>query len=508
VRKVDDEALSPPGNTPNADSLEIWELRPNFTTPANSTLTGPTTVPIQDFDQNIASLALFNDAVDQPGTSQKLSVIGSLVGAEWRVQYRNFGGFESLVGNFDVDAGNDDPAPHWFELRRSNGSAWSVREEQTFVPDGVGTNDRWMGSAAMDGSGNIALGYSISSATLFPSIRYSGRRATDPLGTLQTTEGNIVTGSASQTDFDRWGDYSSLNVDPADDCTFWYTSMYYAAAGSTRSTQVAAFGFPFPACTPASAACVYATQSAAVRDRARINRGTLPIGALVNSGSGLTEIGVQANTGDILSIGNVTLHDRAVVNGVVQTQGTIAPGSNIVVTGGSTQHATLNLPPPLDISSVVFPAPTGGVVTVNPDQTASRPPGSYAAVTVYSRARLRLTAGRYFFTSLDLEPLARLEVDESAGPVVIFVKSSLIYRGSIVTPANVLATIFLGYTGTQAVTLEAPFNGTFVAPNASLMLGVDTSIQFRGQYVAKTFELRPDSVITCDTSASNDAGPL
>jgi hypothetical protein len=501
VRKVDDEFFSTPGNTPSADAIEIWEIHPNFTTPASSTLVGPTTIPTADFDVNLCSPFLMNDCAAQPGTTQLLSVLGSFVGAMWRVQYRNFGSFETLVGNFDVDGGTQQPEHRWFELRRPTGGAWSVHQEQTYAPDAT---HRWMGSSAMDGAGNLATGYSASSTTLFPSIRYAGRRATDPLSTLGT-EATLAAGLQSQTDSDRWGDYSSMNIDPSDDCTFWYTSMYYASAsaGSTRSTRIGAMSFPFPQCVPTTSQCMRATQSLLIRDRGRVNPGTGSIGALINSGSGPTSVGNDATIDDLLSVAPVTLGDRTRVNGVVQSQGTVTPGFNDVITGGITQNTTLSLPPPIDISGVVFPAP-GATITVNGGQIVPRAPGSYAQATIFSGGRLRLSSGRYFFTGLDIEPNATVEVNEAAGPVTIFVRNSVVYRGTIVTPSNALATVFLGYTGTNPVTLEAPFNGTFVAPNATLIIGNDTSLTYRAQFEARTLEERPGSIVNCDTSAQND----
>ena len=156
----------------------------------------------------------------------------------WRSQYRNFGTHATLVGNFvtDVD-GNDRGGVRWYELRRSGG-AWSLYQEGTYAPD---TTHRWMGSIAMDGGGNIALGYSASSTGVFPSIRYTGRLAGDTLGTMPQVETTIVAGSGSNNS-NRWGDYSAMNVDPADDCTFWYTNEY-ATANGTWNTRVASFRF-------------------------------------------------------------------------------------------------------------------------------------------------------------------------------------------------------------------------------------------------------------------------
>ena len=122
-------------------------------------------------------------------------------------------------------------------------------QQGTFAPpDGV---NRWMGSAAMDRNGNIALGYSVvNGEDVFPGIRYTGRLSTDPLGTMGLGEAVIVNGSGVQTTKNsRWGDYTSLNLDPTDDCTFWYVNEYYTAAGEAASpagwqTRIASFRLP------------------------------------------------------------------------------------------------------------------------------------------------------------------------------------------------------------------------------------------------------------------------
>jgi hypothetical protein len=136
----------------------------------------------------------------------------------------------------------------WYEIRRVGG-AYAVHQQGTFAPpDGV---NRWMGSAAMDRNGNIALGYSVvNGVDVFPGIRYTGRLSTDPLGTMGLGEAVIVNGSGVQTTKNsRWGDYTSLNLDPTDDCTFWYVNEYYTAAGQASSpagwqTRIASFRLP------------------------------------------------------------------------------------------------------------------------------------------------------------------------------------------------------------------------------------------------------------------------
>jgi hypothetical protein len=224
-------------NDPTQDFLEIWEFRVDFANPPNSTFTGPINIGISEFDSNLCGLFSFF-CFPQPGTSQTLDPLREVI--MWRLQYRNHGTHESLVGNFvtDVD-GSDRGGIRWFELRRQGGP-WALFQEGTHAPD---TDNRWMGSIAMDRAGDIALGYSVSSGVTFPSIRYAGRLAGDPAGTLPHGEGVIETGQFSQTLAERWGDYSSMNVDPADDCTFWYTNEFVQQNG-TWTTKIASFAFP------------------------------------------------------------------------------------------------------------------------------------------------------------------------------------------------------------------------------------------------------------------------
>jgi hypothetical protein len=103
-----------------------------------------------------------------------------------------------------------------------------------------------MGSAAQDKAGNLAIGYSASSSAISPEIRYAGRLASDPLSTLRQEVNVALPSTGSETGpYSRWGDYSSLSLDPADDCTFWYTTMYYKAFGGsfTWSTRIVNFKF-------------------------------------------------------------------------------------------------------------------------------------------------------------------------------------------------------------------------------------------------------------------------
>jgi hypothetical protein len=158
----------------------------------------------------------------------------------YRLAYRNFGSHESLVVNHSVTAGSSGGV-RWYEIQNPSGTP-SVAQQSTFAPD---SNYRWMGSIAMDQAGNMAVGYSVASSSLNPTIRYTGRVPSDPSGTMEA-EVNVVTGTGSQTTgLSRWGDYSAMQVDPVDDCTFWYTTEYIKTNGTFNwNTRIANFKFP------------------------------------------------------------------------------------------------------------------------------------------------------------------------------------------------------------------------------------------------------------------------
>src|SRR5438876_1606036 len=122
----------------------------------------------------------------------------------------------------------------------SAGAGFSPYQQGTYAPD---NSFRWMGSAAMDKAGDIALGYSVSSSTIYPSVRYTGRIPTDPLGTM-SSEASLWEGAGSQTGYSRWGDYTSMQIDPSDDCTFWYVNEYLPATHDYAwYTRIGSFKF-------------------------------------------------------------------------------------------------------------------------------------------------------------------------------------------------------------------------------------------------------------------------
>src|SRR5207237_7950032 len=191
-------------------------------TPTNPTFTGPTALTVASYTE---ACGVSGTCVPQAGTTQRLDSLSDRL--MYRLAYRNFGDHESLVVNHSVTAGSS-VGVRWYEIRSPNATP-TVFQQGTYAPD---STFRWMGSIAMDQSGDIAVGYSASSGSINPAVRYTGRVPGDPLGTLES-ENSIIEGAGSQTGgLNRWGDYSSMSIDPADDCTFWYTSEYLAASGS------------------------------------------------------------------------------------------------------------------------------------------------------------------------------------------------------------------------------------------------------------------------------------
>jgi len=233
--QVDDDAW---GYSP--DQIQFWTFHVDWSNTALSTFTNLVNLPVAAFDSNMCGYA--RNCIPQPGTGARLDAIADRL--MYRLQYRNFGGYETLVTNHTVDVGGDHAGVRWYELRNTGGGGWTVYQQGSFAPDAA---HRWMGSAAMDANGNIALGYSTSSSTIYPSVSYTGRLAGDPLGTMPQGEDDIMTGSGSQTDtsYSRWGDYSMMAVDPTDDCTFWFTSEYYPTTSSSGwHTRIGSFRFP------------------------------------------------------------------------------------------------------------------------------------------------------------------------------------------------------------------------------------------------------------------------
>jgi len=229
----------PPAGSPNyvasfdfPNTLHIWKLFIDWTTPGNSHLDGP-------FDLTTAPAGMVNwTSIPQKNVAQLLDSLGDRL--MFSAQYRNMGDHESLWLNHTVASGGT-AGVRWYEVRDLSATP-TLYQQGTYDPgDG---HYRWMGSLAVDQDGNMALGYSVSSSTLFPSIRYTGRLDGEAPGQLLQGENSIIEGTGSQTGSNRWGDYSRMSVDPVDDCTFWYTQEYFKTTSGSWTTRVGSFKFP------------------------------------------------------------------------------------------------------------------------------------------------------------------------------------------------------------------------------------------------------------------------
>jgi hypothetical protein len=171
----------------------------------------------------------------------------------------------------------------------------------------------------------------------------------------------------------------------------------------------------------------------------------------------------------------------------------------VTILGGVQAHSTVGLPAFPDLSSVVFPASNLGDANLEPSVNRTILPGAYNTVRVATGATLNLSSGTYFFNSFDLEPQGTVTLDQTHGPITIYIKTWLAYRASFVDPSGSYAGFFVGYFGT-GLTLEAPFNGVLVAPNAAMTLGVSTSTTFTGDFFAKGLALTPNTVVVCKSN--------
>ena len=235
------------------DALNLWELRVQWNAVPTASFSLAAQLPVASFDSMFPCAPTSRDCLPQPGitnTNQYLDILSYRQRPTYRLAYRNFGTYESYVTNQSVEAAPGVAGVRWYEIRRAGG-VYSVYQQGTFAPgDGV---HRWMGSIAQDKKGNMGLGYSVvDGVDVYPGIRYTGRLAGDSLGQMTLGEGTIINGSGVQrTTNSRWGDYTSLNVDPVDDCTFWYVNEYYTLAGQLSSTagwQTRIASFRLPGC--------------------------------------------------------------------------------------------------------------------------------------------------------------------------------------------------------------------------------------------------------------------
>jgi hypothetical protein len=384
--QVDDDAW---GAEP--DQLQLWKFQTDWANPALSSFTRAAELPTEPFDSDMCSYA--RNCIPQPGTTSKVDAMTDRL--MYRLQYRNFGSHESLVVNHTVDADATDHAGvRWYEIRNP-GTAPVIHQQGTYAPD---TDHRWMASAAMDKAGNMALGFSVSGSVTFPSIRYTGRLANDPLNLMTLGEADLIVGSGSQLHASgRWGDYSSLVVDPVDDCTFWYTQEYYAATSEAGwQTRIGSFSLPnceasAPSNLPAvsiSASTPTATEAGLVSGAFTVTRTgdpTLPLDVRYTFGGTATPGADYAPLSGLLTFGAgvaalqipvVPLDDLAVESNETVVVA-LTPDPAYVLAAGSAVVAIVSddMPSDLVVTVVTGPAKAGAGLTITVNDTTKNQGG-------------------------------------------------------------------------------------------------------------------------------------
>lgn len=234
------------------DALNVWNFKVQWRNRPTSSLKLADQLAVTPFDTDFPCRPDTRDCLAQPGITDRAQYLDTLATRQrvtWRLAYRNFGNYESLVTNQTVEASKGMAGVRWYEMRRSTEGDYSLFQQGTYAPkDGI---NRWMGSIAQDRRGNLGLGYSVvNGKDIYPGIRFTGRMKGDPKGKMTLKEGIIVKGSGVQTDTNsRWGDYTAMTVDPVDDCTFWYVNEYYTQKSQQSSsvgwlTRIASFQMP------------------------------------------------------------------------------------------------------------------------------------------------------------------------------------------------------------------------------------------------------------------------
>ena len=339
-----DGATAPPAGSPNylvyfgTNTLNLYKFHVDFTNTANSTFTGPTVINVASF----SPLCGGGTCVPQPSTTQQLDSLADRL--MYRLAYRNFGTHESLLVNHSVVAGSGGGI-RWYEIQNPSGTP-TVAQQSTFAPD---SNYRWMGSVAMDQAGDLAVGYSVSSSSVSPSVRFAGRVPTDPASTLES-EVSIVSGTGSQSgsSLSRWGDYSAMQIDPVDDCTFWFTEEYMKTTGAFNwNTRIANFKFPGCGTTQTPDFSIGASPSSVTVTQGSSGTSTITITSLngFNSATTLSASGLPGGVTATFSTNPVTppANGSATSTLTLTASSTATTGTvNVTITGtsGSTTHST------------------------------------------------------------------------------------------------------------------------------------------------------------------------
>jgi hypothetical protein len=493
-------------------SLRYYQLAPNFANPGSSTLSAPVDIGVASFSEACGG----GTCIPQPGTSQQLDSLGDR--PMYRMAYRNFGDHDALVVNHSVAAGSS-AGVRWYELRSPLNGAFTLYQQGTFAPD---STYRWMGSAAMDSAGDIAIGYSASSSSVFPAIRHTGRTASDALGTMRA-ETSLLEGSGSQTGgLNRWGDYTALRIDPSDDCTFWYTNQYQPSNGSFNwATFIASFKFsacgtPTPdfslSASPAlqsvvqgnpTSYTVTVTPSGGFTGTVSLSASGLPTGAAatfspssIGGGSGSSTMNVTTSSTTppgsytvTITGTSTTTHTTAVTLVVTAASSpnfsiSASPSSQSLAQGNSTSYTVTVTPSGGLTSSVTLGAsglPTGASATFSPTSISGGSGSSTMSVTTSAST----PAGTYTVTitgtssspSLSHTTTVTLVVTStgSAGFSISASPSSRTVARGNSTTYTVTATAINGFIGTVTFRVRGLPSSSSASFNPGSVTGQGTS---------------------------------
>jgi hypothetical protein len=496
-------------NLETNSSLRLYALSPNFANPSASSLT------VETPDINIASFAEAcggGSCIPQVGTGEKLDSLGDRL--MYRLAFRNLGNHEALVVNHSI-ASNSVVGVRWYELRApvSNNTAFTLFQQGTYAPDSI---YRWMGSAAMDNAGDMAIGYSASNSTLHPSIRYAGRVPTDAPGQLEA-EVIMMTGAGSQTSIDRWGDYSAMRIDPSDDCTFWYTNEYLPSNGTNWQTYFSSF--KFTSCvaapnfslsaSPASQVVVAGNGTTYTANVSALNGFTdnvgltvtgLPAGATASfnptsintSGSSTLSITTTAATPPgtytltITGTSTSPMHSTTVLLKVPDFSLSANPGSQTVAAGNGTTYtatvAALNgFTGNVALSVSGLPSGVGG--TFNPTSVTTSGPSTLTITTTAAAApgtyTLTITGTGPFSThsttvSLTINPSPDFSISATPGTRTVVAGNGTTYTASVAA--------LNGFTGSVALSVSGfptgaggTFNPTSITTSGNSTLTITTT---------------------------------
>lgn len=529
-----------------APRIEIFEFHTDWGVPGNSTFGLVQTLTPATFRSDICSGNALNQyCVPQPGSGTTLDALS--IWPMGPLQYRNFGTYETLVFDHAVNVdGAGLVGMRWYELRRTppGSGSWVIQQQGTFAPaDSTTTTTtsihRWTGSIAMDQAGNIAMGYNVSSdgvaphPTVDPGVRIVGRLAGDPPGEMTTPEVHLADGGSTCGNGGgncRWGDYSTIRVDPKDGCTFWYTTEYFA--GSGQQTRVGAVRFP--TCNPADLSLSKSAPASVIAG----NQLTYSITVVNNGPSDATNVIVT----DTLPAGVTFISTSAVCSsGTVTTGcdiGSLANGASYAFTilvsvasstaGLITNTATVSSdqldPNPSDdtasaTTTVTASADLSVTKTCKPDTTSALA-GTTAFCTMVvtnngpsDASGVSLTDTIVASTPFTIGTVTKSQGTCSATPGTITSGSVTCSLGTIT--AGGTATVTVNFSANSGGTIEDTASVTSSTPDPNsannTATGAVTYISVADLSITKTALPNPNVVagtnLTYTITASNTAGP-